>query len=144
MKKILCDKVTDEVFELANGSISRAQKLLEPEYTEMRDKVNKFLSSSPKDRLKTLQEMEHLELREVLIYSQQLYISAIRQAQIVTKTKASNDIYSTLSILDALMDCEKGFKALKQNVHKKLILYWLANTLPILNSDKKLFIARQD
>lgn len=135
IRSILKEKeLTDDILALANGSISYARKLLDPEYTDMKEKVNNFISISSMERTKILPDIEKLELQEVLFYSQQIYKKEFYRLSKQTGRKTEENSVETLylNILDALNTCEKGFKALKRNVNKKSILYWLANTLPVV------------
>ncbi|MDD2890818.1 MAG: DNA polymerase III subunit [bacterium] len=130
MKNILDKNISDDILELANGSISRAVKLLEPDYAEFRNKINKFFSALTEDRISTLAELEKMELQEIIIYGQHLYKKEL--AKIAANPASLKNTKSFIRFLDAINTCEKAFIALKQNVNKKVILYWLAKQLPSL------------
>lgn len=141
IKKIITSMIdiTSQDFEyvsqLANGDITHALKLLEPEERELRIKTFEFFQANPLGRLHKVQESKILEVEAILFYLESFYMDSFSNKIGVSKLIKNKDFEFEKSlpleeVSKAVSICEGAFRALRQNVHKKLILYQLIKELP--------------
>ncbi len=116
----------------ANGSITRALKLLSPETEKLQNTATQFLHRSPLERMQIVEELDSLEQKELLLLIQELYADLLRKKLGVSIKNKNIELKKELSIeeiLHSITICEQAFYALSRNVQKRFILYKLSKEL---------------
>lgn len=116
----------------ADGSITRALKLLSPENEKLRNTTAQFLHRSPLERMQMVEELDSLEHKEFLLSIQELYADLLRKKLGVSIKNKNIELKKELpieEILHSITICEQAFYALSRNVQKRFILYKLSKEL---------------
>lgn len=137
IKKLVPDTDISEVaFRLGDGSVTRTLKLMEPITKQKREEAFQFFVSSPANRIQMLHHVnDDEEIEEFLLFIQELYMDLLRKSvgavELIKNTDFElNKTLPVLEIMKAIITVEKAFYSISHNIHKKLVLYWIAKELP--------------